>query len=422
MRKPATVALYALVLLFAAFEVTRSLTRIDGVIFTGYTQVGEVLLQGGDPFGLTINTWPPFFLFVAAGLALAARVSLRGALLVWQVGSVLAIWGCVRLLARWFVDDGERLSFWPHAGGDGRPSFASAAVLVPVLLTARLFQEHLLHTQVNLLVLFLCLLAFQLFRSRHAALGGLALAAAASTKAVPVLLLFYLLYRRRWREAAWTVAFLLVLNVVLPVAVFGPAAAGEHWHAWRMVAAEEMADPTPLYPNQSLLAALKRLFTTAGGASDPVHYAIAAWSPRVVTGVFASVVGLAALGMAVAFGIRPPPPDGRQSAAEWAICLGAMTIVSPLAGKAHYVTLVAPYFLAWSLPRSRERPGWWRRALLWGSFACVTLSAPALVGERMNNALESLNVITVGAVMAVALALGSLRHDLEPVAGHRRDA
>lgn len=422
MKKPATVALYALALLFAAFEIGRSLTRLDGVIFTGYAQVGEVLLQGGDPYGLTINTWPPLFLFMAAGLALAARVSLPGALLLWQLGSVLAIWGSVRLLARWFLDDGERLTFWPGAGG---PSFASAAILVPVLLTARLLQEHLQHTQVNLLVLLLCLLAFDLFRSRRAALGGLALAAAASVKAVPVLLLGYLVYRRRWREVAWTVGFLLVLNGALPVAVFGPERAGEHWHAWRAVAAEELADPTPRHPNQSLLAALKRLLTAEGGARDPVHYPVAALPPAAVRGVFAGVAGLAALGMALAFGIRPPAPEGRRAAGEWAICLGAMTIVSPLAWKAHYVTLLAPYFVAWqqlrrysATPSLDPPPRGPRLAVLWGSVACLTLSAPAFVGKAGRDALESLNVITLGAVLVLALALGGLRHELEPVARH----
>ena len=68
-------AVAALLILLAAAEVVRSLGRLDGVIFTGYTQVGEVVLQGGDPYGLRINTWPPFFLFIAAGLALLARIS-----------------------------------------------------------------------------------------------------------------------------------------------------------------------------------------------------------------------------------------------------------------------------------------------------------------------------------------------------------
>ena len=61
-------AVAAVLALAAAWEIARSLGRLDGVVFTGYTQVGEVVLQGGDPYGLPINTWPPFFLFLAACL------------------------------------------------------------------------------------------------------------------------------------------------------------------------------------------------------------------------------------------------------------------------------------------------------------------------------------------------------------------
>jgi hypothetical protein len=137
------------------------------------------VLQGGDPYGLRINTWPPFFLFIASGLALLARVSLPGALLLWQLGSVAAIWGSLRL--------------FPKLTGDAPAPFTSSAVLVPLLMTGRLLQEHLQHTQINLYLLFLVVFAFHAFRRRRDAAGGLALAAAASLRAVPVMFLPYLL-------------------------------------------------------------------------------------------------------------------------------------------------------------------------------------------------------------------------------------
>jgi hypothetical protein len=389
-RRVVTVLLLCLV----ALEVARSLGRLDRVIFAAYVDVGDVVLQGGDPYGPRftswppLNTWPPFFLFIAAGLALLARISLVGTLLLWQVGCVAAIWGACRLLAR-LVDEEP-------------PPFASAATLVPVVMTARLFQEHLQHTQVNLFVFLLVLVAFLLFRRRRDAWGGLALAAAASAKVMPIVFLPYLLYKRAWRAAAWTAGFLVVLNVALPLAVFGPARTAEHWRAWRSVAAAETTDPTPHHMNQSLLAALKRLLTAEGSARDPVHYAVAAWpTQRAVTG-FYLLAGLGALGLALAFRRHPPGLDAPPPtvAAELAVCLAAMTLVSPLAWKAHFVTVLPAYWLVWRGLRGRVAWGVW-----WGSFACLTLSAPALVGERVNNVLESLNVITVGALLVLALAL-----------------
>lgn len=391
LRRAVTVVL----VLWAAFEIARSLGRLDGVIFTGYTQVGEVVLQGGDAYGLPINTWPPFFLFIAAGLALLARVSLAGALLLWQLGCVAAVWGSCRLLAR--------------LADETPPPFAAAAVLVPVLMTARLLQEHLQHTQINLYLLLLVLVAFHLFRRRRAAWGGLALAAAASIKAVPIVFLPYLLYKRAWRAAAWTAGFLVLLNVAVPIAAFGPARTAQQWRTWRGVAAAETADPTPHYPNQSLLAALKRLLTTEGGARDPVRYAVAAWPVERAQGAFYLVAGLGALGLALAFRRHPPGLAGPTVAAELAVCLAAMPLVSPLAWKAHFVTLLAAYWLVWRVLRGRLAWGVW-----WASLACLTLSAPALVGERMNDALESLNVITIGALLVVGLALWAALTPLPP--------
>jgi alpha-1,2-mannosyltransferase len=394
--------------------VARSLRRAELVVFSGYVTLGEAVLHGADPYGARftddppLNTWPPFFGFVAAALALLARLSLHGTLLLWQVGSVLALWGAIRLLARFFETDGDRLTFWPST--PDRLSFVSAAVLVPVLLSARLLQEHLQHTQVNLLLLFLVLLAFHWFRTGRRAAGGLSLALAASIKAVPILFLPYLLYKRAWRAAAWTVAFLLALNVVLPAAAFGPAAAARQWQAWRALSGRELARPMSRHYNQSLLAASKRLLTVEGGARDPVRYAITAWPTERAARLFVVVAALGALGLATAFRRHPPGLTDRSAAAEVAICLPAATLVTPLAWKAHFVTLLAGYWYVWwalrQLPPGRGRR--WRLGLLWVSGALITLSAPALVGKGVTGVLESLNVITLGALMVVGLGVSLL--------------
>ncbi|MGH7537026.1 MAG: glycosyltransferase family 87 protein, partial [Gemmatimonadales bacterium] len=248
-------AIYGLVLLAATAEILRSLGRQHAVIFHVYVQVGDLALAGDDPYDLVLNTWPPFYLFVGAGLALLARLSPTFALLVWQVVGALAIWGCCRLSAQLFLPEGDAPTFWPRH--PDRLAFGSAAIVVPFLMTGRLFQEHLQHTQINAQVLFLVLLAFHLFRRARPAAGGLALAVAASTKAVPILLLPYLVYKRAWRALWWTAGFLALLNVVLPALSLGPERALASWRTWRAVAARETADPTPHFMNQSFPAALK---------------------------------------------------------------------------------------------------------------------------------------------------------------------
>jgi len=384
--------------LAAAWEVGRSLGRLDGVVFTGYTQVGEVVLQGGDPYGLPINTWPPFFLFLAAGLALLARVSLPIALLLWQLGSVATVWGSCRLMARLV--------------GEEPAPFTSSAVLVPVLMTARLLQEHLQHTQINLYVMFLVLLAFYLFQRRREPLGGLALATATSLRAVPLLFLPYLLYKRAWRAAAWTAAFLLVLNVVLPLVTLGAATTAERWRSWRTRAAVETNDPTPVYPNQSLLSAMKRVLTVEGGARDPLRYPVTSWQTTRVVHLFYGVVAVVLIALAFAFRRNPPGLADPSVFSEVVVGLCLMTLVSPLAWKAHFVTLLAGYWLVWRVIRGRKARLPW--VVWWSSFVCLTLTAPLLIGGRLRAVLESLNVITVGGLLVLAVTIWAALNPLRP--------
>ncbi|TLZ75598.1 MAG: DUF2029 domain-containing protein, partial [Methanobacteriota archaeon] len=198
------------------------------------------------------------------------------------------------------------------------------------------------------------LLAFYWFRGARPALGGSALALAASVKAVPVALVLYLVYKRAWRETGWTLAYLVLLNLALPVFVLGPHETATYWHRWREVSDVQIAGAgSAHYYNQSLLAALKRLLP-GGWVALPLFYALAA---------------LGAAGLAWAF--RHDPPDLRdpRTAAELAICLGALVVVDPLAWKAHYVTLVAAYFFCWGALRRLPAggggggAGWWRWAL-----------------------------------------------------------
>src|SRR2546430_2595554 len=73
----AIATIYALVLLVALAEVARSLGRADRLDYAYYPELGEVVLSGGDPYANAYNTWPPFFLLVAAGLAPWRRPSKR---------------------------------------------------------------------------------------------------------------------------------------------------------------------------------------------------------------------------------------------------------------------------------------------------------------------------------------------------------
>ncbi|HEX4560723.1 MAG TPA: glycosyltransferase family 87 protein [Gemmatimonadales bacterium] len=397
-QRGAMIALYALVLAVALAEALRALGRMEGVIFSSYLDVGNAVLSGSDPYALSANTWPPFFALESVPLALVGHVSPHLALFLWQLLGLFATWGVVKLSVEMF-EDGP-ITFWPVS--PQALALTSSAVIVPFLMTARLFDEHAQHTQINVQVLWLVLWGFHHFRRARPGLGGLALAFAASTKVVPVLLVLYLLYKRCWREAAWTLVWLVLLNVVVIGLVFGPSDGMHLWSAWHRVAGRELSDPTPTFMNQSLLAGVKRAVTPEGGLRDPVSYHITSWSLASARTAFMVLAGLVAGVLAWLFRNRPGDLTGPRAGGELALCLGAMAVVDPLAWKAHYVVLITAYAFCWWALRKGGAP-WWQWALWWGSLVCLTGSAAAIWGGHFSHVLESYDVILAGALMLLVL-------------------
>ena len=356
------------------------------------------MLSGSDPYAVTANTWPPFFAIESVPLALVGRLSPHLALFLWQLLGLVATWGVVKLSIEFF-EDGP-VTFWP-VSAQGL-ALTSSAVIVPLLMTARLFDEHAQHTQINIQVLWLVLWGFHQFRRARPGLGGLSLALAASTKVVPVLLVLYLLYKRCWREAGWTAVWLVILNVVVVGLAFGPSDAVRLWSEWHAVAGKELVDPTPTFMNQSLLAGMKRAVTTEGGLRDPVRYHLATWSPprrERDSWCWRRVWPDFWRGFSASVRATSPVP---APAASLLSCLGAMVVVDPLAWKAHYVALITAYAFSWWVLRKGGAPRW-QWALWWGSLACLTGSAAAIWGGHWSHVLESYDVILIGAGMLLVL-------------------
>ena len=401
-QRGAMIALYTLVLAVALAEALRALGRMEGVIFSSYLDVGDAVLSGSDPYSLVANTWPPFFAIESVPLALVGRISPHLALFLWQLLGLVATWGVVKLSVEIF-EDGP-ITFRPVSAQ--ALALTSSAVIVPLLMTARLFDEHAQHTQVNVQVLWLVLWGFHHFRRARPGLGGLALALAASTKVIPVLLVLYLLYKRCWRETGWTLTWLVVLNLVVVGLAFGPTDGMHLWREWHVVAGRELADPTPTFMNQSLLAGVKRAVTPEGGLRDPVTYHVVSWSFASARTLFLGLTALFATILAWLFRKRPRDLTGPRAGGELALCLGAMVVVDPLAWKAHYVVLITAYAFCWWALRKGGAPRW-QWALWWGSLACLTGSAAAIWGGHRSHVLESYDVILAGAVMLLVLT-GSL--------------
>jgi len=317
--------------------------------YLGFVAFGRAALDGVLPYGRELEalyrpdlhaawaTWPPAFAPFAAVLALVDRVSRSLGVFLVQTA---ALGGLATTLAFFAGRMG--------AGGraDGPPARESRGAIVllvtaPVLLALavpyRILLDSLQNTQVNLLVLGLVAVAFGLLRSGRRWAGGFTLGAATSFKAAPLLLLGYLAWRGRWRDLGAAAAGVVAWWVALPALVLvigGGSAGGGPAGGWLGSYAAWLGHATSgtllvRGSNQSLLAVILRLVPVGRGTGIALF--------GVVTLVLA-VFTLAAIG-------RPLRRVGpRREAAELAVMLVAVSLLSPLAWKAHYVSL-APLVL-----------------------------------------------------------------------------
>ncbi|MDH4034674.1 MAG: DUF2029 domain-containing protein, partial [candidate division Zixibacteria bacterium] len=89
-----------------------------------------------------------------------------------------------------------------------------AALLIPLLWISFPVLANLQYGQFHLMSVFLAVAGMMWFARRRYFLGGASLAFAMLSKAAPGILLIYLLAKRRWKEAGWTLGFCVAFSLL----------------------------------------------------------------------------------------------------------------------------------------------------------------------------------------------------------------
>ncbi len=406
--------------------------------YLGFVAFGRAALDGVLPYSRALEalyrpdlhapwaTWPPAFAPAAAVLALVDGVSRPLGVLLVQSAALGGLATALAFFARRAgVGAGEEAGApggarWTPDARRAAALFVTAPVLLALAVPYRILLDSLQNTQVNLLVLGLVAAAFGLLGSGRRWAGGLTLGAATSFKAAPLLLLGYLAWRGRWRDLGAAAVGVVVWWVALPALLLGIGRAGPaiggagpaggilgSYAAWLGHA----ASGTLLVrgSNQSLLAVILRLVPVGRGTG---------------IALFAVVTLVLAVLTLVAFG-RPLRRVGpRREVAELAVMLVAVSLLSPLAWKAHYVSL-APLVLVLAAEAAMGTgtgSGDGRRrsvgtlVLFALAFMALDLSGRDLVGRALSAAAEQWGAVTWTALSLLVAALWYLRTTEEPEA------
>lgn len=230
-----------------------------------------------------------------------------------------------------------------------------------------------------LLLFFLTMAGWAVWRGASLAAGAW-LGLAITWKSTPLIFLPLLIWKRRWLDAAATLAFVLIFNVGVPALVWGPAAAKDglthYLDEVRKVAA--LRDPSengvepPRPSNQNLSIAIARflqtyppghtLFVNADFEAHPCapNATVASCPPHplfvqfldlpapTAKKIVSAILGIMAL--ALAWRMRRPwslakdPPRDRATSAlapEWAAACAFAALLSPLTWL-HHLSLALP--------------------------------------------------------------------------------
>ncbi|MET0591987.1 MAG: glycosyltransferase family 87 protein [Polyangiaceae bacterium] len=154
------------------------------------------------PFKVDMFEYPPPFLLLPRGLARLTSDFLRYRALGFAL-HVAVVFGSIAAVAR-FLE-----------GATAPRALVLSSLVWAAYPTLSLLQKG----NAQGIIVAIAMLAMVLFERRHEPIGGALLAYATLSKLFPGLLILYLLLQRRWRAAAWTGGWCVILSVLTLVDV-----------------------------------------------------------------------------------------------------------------------------------------------------------------------------------------------------------
>lgn len=372
--------------------------------------VGRQALHGADIYAPNANgafrfLYPPFAAALIAPLSLLGKAPMYACLTIANI----AAWGATVMLS-------ARLC----GGASDQPAWVRIA---PSLLLAPFIFDIFDLGQPNLALLATTLGGFALLRGGRPIGAGALFGLAAAIKAFPLAVFPWLVWRRQWRAAVATLAFLSVFLVLAPAPVLGLrhnlVELSEWGHGMLLSGGEQGFGQRPQqnwsWKNQSLIAVGNRLLRPINAEDAgrlPIEINLFDTSFRTANAI---VAGLAMVIGLVFLALTPSPArrTDASDASEWGVLAILTTIASPLARQYYFVWLLYPVTVL--VRRAASDPGGRASLITWSaltaSFALMALSLPWPYSHWVQAAGNNL--------LAAAILIGALvwwmRRDQAPV-------
>ncbi len=199
-------------LFFQTFDLTLSKSGLD---FQLFIQAAKQVVSGNSPYqGMhespySSYLYPPVLAFLAIPLTWVP-FPFNG--IIWYGLSLVSLFGILYL-----AESFRQTKKFPSISWS-----CTLPVFLLILIMYVPIQNELKNGQVNLIVLFLCMISLHQYAWNNRLFSAIALALALSIKPLPILILFYFLIRRAWRMIGAAILLMAAL-FLLPYFTMGNA-------------------------------------------------------------------------------------------------------------------------------------------------------------------------------------------------------
>lgn len=362
--------------------------------FEGYAEVGRMVLRGDYLYDYWLNTWPPLFSVFAIPLGWADQINPVLTRVLWQILNIAAAVGILILLA-----DRKGLTF----NLAGLYQSVGKAELWALLLSLKFILDNLANIQINLLMLWMVLLAFRLDSRGNWFWAGFLLALPLFTKAYTLFLMGWFIYRKRGGTLLGFGIWALLLH--LPALLFfNPFELLQLYQDWWLKVVN--AYPMLHHKNQSVFAMIWR-FTVNEDAGLGYAISIANWDldigKRLVYALMLPVAGLCLF----IFGKKGLFEN--RSQLELSFFLALTPLLSPLAWKAYYIFFWPLFYFLLPMVASNSIWKWFFGA----AAAMMLLGSDIFVGSHISDVSEVWSIIPIGGLLLLGLTLSVYSHQIK---------
>jgi len=383
------IAFYACIIIIFG-EILRDIFREGD--FGGYISAGKLAWNNLPIYSDFRNTWPPFFSIVCIPLYWLNEVSFVGLRFIWLIAIV---WTNL-LIFKWIIS-----YFTPYQlvlnikqEENGEINLFNPLFILPFIYSLRIFLEELSNMQINVFILALSLVTLNLIIQKRDFLAGLILAFIISIKVYPIILLGFLIFKKKFKPVMFTILG-LGLSTFAVYLYFGLNTGTELFKEWNNT--QVIHGLKCEHMNQSIWGWMCGLTTN--------HIRIENFNYNIfhLTDIQFKIMTLcliAIFGLYVAYRFYITRKSHQSFAKQFIITLSLVPVLSPLAWKYYYVFITPLIILLIYNHRKKILKPWFYIPLI-----LISLTSELFIGHHLSDITETFGIITF---CSISLSIYSL--------------